>query len=147
MEKEYTIKTEKVSKLLEEQTSISQFIESNKDIFVDESLAEYLHILLKQKKLTISTFVDHTQLAKSYIYKIFNGDKIPTKDKLLQLVFTFGASLEEAQMMFKRANIAPLYSKNLRDSIIIFCIHKKYDVFKVNDELINNKEKPLFDLY
>ena len=139
-------KTEQLMDYLKNNTNINDFFNKFKKDFHNKKQIEVMNDLLMDKNLTKTDIVNRTQLSRSYIYKIFNGEKIPTRDKLLQISFAMGANLDETDDLLRLFAHSSLYPKVKRDGIIIFAINKKMSVFDVNELLLENKEKPLFQL-
>lgn len=105
------------------------------------TLSDYLQELLDIHKLERADVIRASQLNETYAYQLFAGQrKKPSRDKILQLVFAMGLTLREADRVMKLAGVSPLYCKNRRDAIIIFCVGKGYDLQKVNEELYRFKE-------
>lgn len=139
-------KTEQLMDYLKKNTNINDFFNKFKRDFHSKKQIEVLDEMLMDKNLTKTDIVNHTQLSRSYIYKIFNGEKIPTRDKLLQICFAMGTSLDDTDELMRLFGHSSLYPKVKRDGIIIFAINKKMSAFDVNELLLDNKEKPLFHL-
>ena len=119
--------------------------------FSDELLNEdgrigmYLSSLLNKydQKASVVSFDAH--LNPSYVGNIMNGKKNnPSRDALICICFTLGASEEELQYLLKYAGHAPLYVRRKRDVIIWFGIKKKESLEMVNDNLIERGLKPLY---
>lgn len=56
-------------------------------------------------------------------HQIFNGTRRPSRDKLIQICFGLGLTVEAAQALLKTAEKSPLYPKLLRDAAIMRCLH------------------------
>lgn len=140
------MKTEKLMEHLKSQTNINDYFkEFNSNLHPHQEI-HYLEDLLVHKSMTKSDIVSRTQLSRSYIYKIFSGEKTPSRDKLLQITFSLQATLEETNQLLKLFEHSNLYPKIKRDSIIIFAIEKQKDIYELNELLIENKEKPVFSM-
>ena len=75
--------------------SIAGFLEANQDNMLDLTLSEYLMALLKQNNLRRSDIVRDSGLEKAYVYQIFNGEKKPSRDKLIAITFGLHLPAEE----------------------------------------------------
>lgn len=139
-------KTEQLMDYLKNNTNINDFFNKFKKDFHNKKQIEVLEDLLMEKNLTKTDIVNQTQLSRSYIYKIFGGEKIPTRDKLLQICFAMKLDLNETDELLRLFAHSSLYPKVKRDGIIIFAINKQMTTFEVNDLLCENHEKPLFQL-
>ena len=58
-------------------------------------------------------------LDRTYGHQLFNGTRKPSRDKLMQLAFGLGLTVEETQSLLKEARKSLLYSKILRDAAIM----------------------------
>lgn len=109
----------------------------------ERTLSDYLTSLLDQKGLSRSEVVRKADLNETYGYQIFMGQRKPSRDKVLQIVFAMGLSLREANRALKLAGANELYCKNRRDAIIIFCITRECTLQQVNEELYRFGEETI----
>ena len=75
--------------------SIAGFLAENQDNMLYMTLSEYLMALLKQRNLRRSDVVRNSDLEKAYVYQIFNGEKNPSRDKLIAITFGLHLPAEE----------------------------------------------------
>lgn len=135
--------TDDLLKDLESTKNIDDYISSNKIHFADISLSDYLHKLLKEKKLKQADVIRNAELDSVYGCQIFSGTKNPTRDKVLCIAFGMGLNLAETQQLLKSCSLPFLYAKHKRDSIIIFAINKKLNILETNNLLYDRGEKTL----
>lgn len=133
--------TSELLKIIEKSNSIKEFVDDG-DIG-PVTLPEYLNRLLIEKDLEKSDVIEKSGLQRVFGYKIFNGEKNPTKYKLLCLAFAFSLNLEETQRLLSIGRCANLYPRIRRDSIIIFAINKKISLIECNRMLYDLGEEPL----
>jgi predicted transcriptional regulator len=100
-----------------------------------------LNKLLIKKDLKKSEVVKGSNLHRSYVYEIFNGDKIPSRDKIIAIAFGMHLALEETQQLLKRCGHRELYSRDRRDSIIMFAINKEKSLIDCNILLSDSTEE------
>lgn len=131
---------ELLNELLEAPDPIS-FVERHR--LAERTLSDYLTSLLDQKGLSRSEVVRKADLNETYGYQIFMGQRKPSRDKVLQIVFAMGLSLREANRALKLAGANELYCKNRRDAIIIFCITRECTLQQVNEELYRFGEETI----
>lgn len=74
-------------------------------------------------------------LVRTYVYKIFSGEKIPTRDKLLAIAFGLGLSDQETQYMLKLSGNRELYARDERDVWILSALQRKKSILEVNELL------------
>lgn len=137
------IPTDDLMKSLEAAENIGDYISSNKKYFVDMSISEYLHELLKQKNLRQSDVIKRSELQQNYACQIFNGTKNATRDKLICIAIGMKLNIEETQRLLKICKRPVLYVKNDRDSIIIHAIYNKMSVVDTNELLAENEKELL----
>ncbi|MCL2588428.1 MAG: helix-turn-helix domain-containing protein [Oscillospiraceae bacterium] len=108
--------------------------------FLDFTLAEHLAQIIAEKQLKKSEIIDKSGIERTYAYQIMNGTKMPSRDKLLALLFGMQLSFEEAQTLLKVSGYAQLYAKNKRDNVIIFSLDKHHSILDVNETLFSMNE-------
>ena len=111
------------------------FYRKNQDSFITESLADLLNDLLQQSGKSKAAVIRDSQISEIYGYKIFDGEKIPKRNKLLALAFGMGLNLTQTQKLLRCAGYAQLYAKIPFDSVVIYALCKKLTVRQLNDLL------------
>lgn len=119
-------------------TNIEDYLTKNKESMIMTSLSEHLNLLLSQKKIRKADVIRHSQLGRAYVYKIFAGEKIPTRDKLIALAFGLGLSDLETQKMLKISGNRELYARDERDAMILFALQRNKTVFEVTELLADH---------
>lgn len=128
--------TEELMEILKNKKSLVAYFEEEINELVFSSLAEYLELLISEKKLKKSTVITKSNLDKNYAYQIFNGNKTnPSRNKMLMLAFGMSLSVAETRKLLKIANVSDLYVRNPRDSIIIYCLNKGLSLIDTNEYL------------
>lgn len=131
-----TIKnTEVLLKEIKEATNIYTFIENNTTQLKAVPLPEILQLLLSKYEVKKSEFIYKTNLSRSYLYEVFSGKKLPSRDKLISMIIAIGLTVDEANKVLQAGSYTALYPKDLRDAIILFGIQQKMPIHKVNDIL------------
>ena len=85
--------------------NFKDFLLRNEQNMLAQTLPEYLALQLKQKHLRRADVVRGSHLDRTYVYQIFSGKKIPSRDKLLAIAFGLHLSDEETQKMLKLSGI------------------------------------------
>lgn len=124
--------------------NIEEFLK-NQDNMLNLTLSEYLSFLLYQKDLRVADVVKDSKLTKSYVHQIFNGEKKPSRDKLIAIAFGLHLDKKETQRMLKLGGCSELYVRQTRDAIILFAIHRGMGIAAANDLLYKNNLPTLFD--
>lgn len=127
--------TEVLLKEIKEATNIYTYIESNNKLLVKPTLPELLNQLLQTYHIKKVELIYISNLSRSYIYEVFSGKKIPSRDKLISIILVIGTTVEEANKLLQSGSCPTLYPKDLRDAIILFGIQQKMSVHEVNDIL------------
>ena len=116
---------------------------ADKNKITVRNLPEYLQTLLDAHGLKRAEVIREAQLNETYGYQIFMGQRKPARDKVLALAFAMGCSLLEASRLCQSAGVNPLYAKNRRDAILIFCLDNKCSLQRTNEELYRFGEETL----
>lgn len=74
-------------------------------------------------------------ISEVYLHQVFSGRRTPSRNRLLCLCFGLGASVDEAQDLLRHARLAPLYSRDRRDAIVIFGLSHNMTLGEINDKL------------
>lgn len=135
--------TDELTNQLKKADRIESYIDTNKDEFLTDSIADLLNKLLIKKDLKKSDVVKDSNLHRTYVYEIFNGDKTPSRDKILAIAFAMRLTLDETQVLLKRSGNRELYSRDRRDSIIMFALDKKKSLIDCNILLSDSTEEIL----
>lgn len=113
------------------------------DFFEKISLTEYLQELLMKHELTMMEVVRVSLLSKSYVYQIFNGERIPSRDVLLRIGLSMSCTIDEIQHLLILAQTGNLYPKVKRDAAILCCISQGFTLTETNDFLEYIEERTL----
>lgn len=119
-------------------TDIKDYLKENKNNLLTESLCEHLNMLLERKKLRKTDIIQGSLLERTYVYKIFAGKKMPSRDKLIAMAFGFHLSDSETQKLLKISGNRELYARDERDCLIMFALHHEQTIFEVNELLDEN---------
>ena len=111
------------------------FSSTYQDVFIEHPLSVYLQSLLQQQNLSKAEVIKKSNLDRVYGYQIFNGTRMPTREKLLQVAFGLALDVDATQDLLKISGMAPLYTKKKRDAAILFCLSKRFDFDHAQDFL------------
>jgi hypothetical protein len=127
--------TEELLKILKNTPDLNTYLSEEKENIASLSLADYLNNLCVQKNISPAQCIKKTNLARTYAYQIFSGQKHPDRNKVLALCFGFSLSLDETQNLLKTTGYPILYAKTKRDSVIIFGLQRNCSLTDVNELL------------
>lgn len=119
-------------------TDIEDYLASNREELITCRLSEHLNMLLSQKGISRADVIRGSLLGKAYVYQIFSGEKIPTRDKLIAIAFALCLSDDETQKMLKLSGNRELYARDERDALILFALQRKQSIFEVNELLFEH---------
>lgn len=137
------------TKLLEELRTAKSFIEfsdRNEEVFVRESVSDYLQRLCSERGMEPAWVIRQSGIERTYGHQLFNGRRSPSRDKLIQLAFGFPLRLSELQQLLRHASKSQLYPKIKRDAAIIYSLNHHYTVIQLQ-ELLEEQGLPLLDKY
>ncbi len=118
--------------------NIQDFLAKNQENMLDLPFSEYLMLLLRQKDLKRADVVRDSGLEKAYVYQIFNGEKKPSRDKLIAIAFGLHLGSEETQRMLKLGGCSDLYARVARYAVILFAIQRGMGIVAADDLLYSN---------
>ena len=130
--------TGELLEILKSSDDIQKFLDKYKDDLKGLNTAEYLNILLREKDLEKSEVIKNSNINGIYAYKIFNGERKPSRSKLLCLAFGMCLDLDETQRLLAVSDCGMLYSKNPADAVVIHAITNKLSVIECNEILYEN---------
>lgn len=127
--------TSQMISLIRKADNMENFFQENDASFVDIRFSDYLYSLLEERHMIPADLIEMTSIDRSYIYHIMAGNRLPSRETILELIFVLQLNLDTAQHLLRLAGRPILYSRNRRDAAIIFCIHKKRTLEQVNRQL------------
>lgn len=130
--------TDELINEIKEVTDIEDFLSANGAHLIKESLSKHLHTLLSRKNLSRADVIRGSLLGRAYVYRIFAGQKIPSRDKLIALAFGMRLSDEETQKMLKLSGNRELYARDERDALILFALQRNMTIIDTNGLLFDH---------
>ena len=127
--------TDKLMNELKDAKSIGDYLQDNAAEMRRLSLTDYLYKILAEKDMKRKTVVKNSGLDPSYVYHIFNGDKNPSRNKMLAIAFGLKATVDETQNMLRQSKQALLYPRDKWDAIIISALRQGLTVVETNELL------------
>lgn len=145
MNENETVELMSILKNIDDESYLDEFVKITSTNFSDLSLPNFFQNICKQKCISKSDLIKNAEIDRTYGYQILNGTKKPSRDKLLKLCISASLDIEESNKALKLGNVGQLYPKNPRDSIIIFGINKKLNLFQIDELLFNRNFDTLID--
>ena len=118
--------------------NIEDYFEKHNSHMLLHSLPEHLKMLLDQKGISRADVVRNSLLNRTYVYQIFDGRRMPSRNKLIAIAFGKHLSVEETQAMLKLSGYRKLYAKDERDAILLFSLNQKMNVEETNELLYDH---------
>lgn len=139
--------TEKLESHIAAELDFDRFISQHYEDLTDKSLSEYLAELLEAHEVSKKGVIERTYIDLIYGYQLFNGTrKKPARDILLQIALAFPLTIEETKHLLYYGGVNVLYPRVRRDAYIMFALHNKYSVQKVNRFLAENALDPFKEI-
>ncbi len=137
--------TDELMNILRNKRSVDEYFDENDNEIFFGTLSEQVDFYIARKGLTKAEVVRRSGLNRGYCYEILSGKKTKniSRDKVILLCFGLELSVDEAQQLLKKCGYAPLYARDTRDSIIIFCIENSISVINTNIKLGDYNLEPL----
>ena len=114
------------------------FLEQNAQYLESEDFRAHLERLCSERGEIPERVIMRSQIERSYGHQLFNGTRRPSREKVLQLAFGFGLSVEETQNLLQAAGKGALCPRFRRDAAIIFCLQKRMSLIDTQDVLSAN---------
>lgn len=96
----------------------------------------YVETILESKHVTKGQVLSKTTIQRNYGYQIFDGSRVPNKDKVIQICLALGLDLHMTNNLLSLSNNGTLYPKVKRDALLIYCIENQKSVYETNELLL-----------
>ena len=130
--------------LLKELLQVKQldnYFEANDQELLHTSLPQELNKLLTQQPLSKGEIAVKSGLSRVYVYQIFSGQRIPSRDSLLRICFALSLEPEAISKLLKHTGYPVLYPRDRRDSVILFAAKRHKTVIEL-DEMLRQQQLP-----
>lgn len=114
---------------------LDRVLADNDGSFQGCDLQERLQALFLRRDISKTALARQAGISEVYLHQVFSGRRTPSRNRLLCLCFGLGVSVEEAQDLLRHARLAPLYSRDRRDAIVIFGLSHSITLAEINDRL------------
>ena len=106
----------------------------------------YYNAYLEHSHLEKAKVIQVSGISRTYAYQILQGEKNPSRDKVLALALAAGMDLKNINQCLKLAGMNALYEKVRKDAIILFALNKKLSILEINELLYEMGEEPFISL-
>ena len=124
---------------------IDKYFNANSNELMKNTFSQYLNMLIDKSKMGKSKIIKESGIERVYSYQIFNGEKHPSRNKILALIFALGAEIDESQRLLYLGGVNKLYPRDKRDSVIIFAIENKKTLNETDEMLFDKCLKTITD--
>lgn len=121
----------------------NRFLENNREQFQETGFLDYLLKLFQDVGISKVTLAKRAETSEIYLYQIFSGARMPSRDRVLCLCFGLPATLAQTQELLRIGGMAQLYPKNKRDAIIIYGLTHGQTLPQVNELLFAESKETL----
>lgn len=121
----------------------NRFLENNREQFQETGFLDYLLKLFQDAGISKVTLAKRAETSEIYLYQIFSGARMPSRDRVLCLCFGLSATLAQTQELLRIGGMAQLYPKNKRDAIIIHGLTHGQTLPQVNELLFAESKETL----
>lgn len=114
---------------------LEDYLETNDVHLLDVTLSEELEKLLENTGLSKGEVAVRSGLSRVYVYQIFAGQKMPSRDSLLRICFALSLDVREITMLFEHTGYPVLYPRDRRDSVILFAASRRKSLLELEEML------------
>ena len=120
-------------------SDVTDFLNKNQNELQQNSFKGSLKEWLELKQCTKKDVIRRSSLNRAYVYQIFSGLKMPSRDKVIALAFGFDMDLTETDRLLKQAGYRELYARDRRDALLISAISHKKSIMDANELLFDHE--------
>lgn len=121
-------------------TQLLDIIKSDENLTLEQLLLQvpeidfvtYLETLLLKKDVSKSELIKMTNLHQTYAYQIFNGQKKPSRSKIIQIALALQLDIRETNNLLSLSDNGYLYPKVRYDAIILYALEHKKSIIDTN---------------
>lgn len=121
-------------------TQLLDIIKSDENLTLEQLLLQvpeidfvtYLETLLLKKDISKSELIKMTNLHRTYAYQIFNGQKKPSRSKIIQIALALQLDIRETNNLLSLSDNGYLYPKVRYDAIILYALEHKKSIIDTN---------------
>lgn len=120
---------------------LDRYLEKNNGQMLDTTLADELKKRLEALQLTRAEVALRSGLSRVYVYEIFSGKKLPSRDSVICLCFALEMEPQEISLLLKHTGYPPLYPRSRRDSVILFAARRHKTLLEL-EEMLRQQQLP-----
>ena len=132
--------TDDLQQELMQETDLKRYLRRNDSCFDRTLFSELMCGIFEKRGMSKAQLAKRSGVSSVYVYQIFSGHRLPSRDKLISLCIGMRAGVDEAQQLLKAAGMAQLYSRCRRDAIIMFALVNGMELLELNEKLYDEGE-------
>ncbi len=121
---------------------IKSFLNEYQEEFFNLSLKDFLNDTLSHKELSVANVAKNSGQGE-YVYKVFSGERKPSRDVLIGIAFGMSLSLNETQLLLRIAKLGALDARDEWDSVVIYALNEGKSFTQLNDLLFELNQRVL----
>ena len=118
-----------------ESPDIAAFLQDSAHIANPPQFHMFLSALCRKAGHVPEQVIRRSAIDRTYGHQLFNGTRRPSRDKVLQLAFGLGLSVDETQELLRIAQKTALYPRIRRDAVILYCLNRGLNVLETQNTL------------
>lgn len=118
-----------------ESPDIAAFLKDGAHIDKPPQFHTFITALCSQAGQIPEQVIRRSAIDRTYGHQLFNGTRRPSRDKVLQLAFGFGLTVDETQELLRIAQKTALYPRIRRDAVILYCLNRGLSVLETQNTL------------
>ncbi len=130
---------------LKNSAHISEYFQNNQASLLTGSFTDELERLYRTQGRNKSEIARAAGISDIYLYQIFSGRRIPSRDRLLCICLSMHLSAEETQRLLYLCGHAQLYARDPRDAVLLHGLMHGSTLAEMNSGLLANGMKPLLN--
>lgn len=142
MDKNTTSELHQILKTIKNGQELENYIKNELPPQDSMTFHAYYNSYLEQHHLEKAKVIQVSGISRTYAYQILQGEKNPSRDKILALSLAAGMGLKNINQCLKLAGMNALYEKVRKDAIILFALNKKLNITEINELLYEMGEEP-----
>lgn len=114
---------------------VEDYLQQNEVQLLDVTLSQELEKLLQNTQLSKSEIAIRSGLSRVYVYQVFAGQKMPSRDSLLRICFALSLDIGQITELLKHTSYPVLYPRDRRDSVILFAVSRHKTLLELEEML------------
>ena len=128
---------------LKDTAHIRDYMKTNEPDLITTDFAGELKRLFDGQGRKKAEIAREAGISDIYLYQIFSGKRVPTRDRLICICMGMLLSMEDTQRLLRLCGHAQLYARDRRDAVVLHGLLHRESLQEVNAQLFSNGLKRL----